>query len=499
VLDIKGKPLKRSLRGLAGGDVKIVLYFWSAALPTSCDELERLSGFQRARSQDAKVIAVAFPVGGDEKNAKSKTWARSNSGLGLTFVFDNGKDLYTSYRPDTSKSDVKSTFVIDADGMITSMRVGRDRSNDLVAWLTEAVPTPPSGGWDIPRDAVGRPFEREVGMVVGLHYISPRNPDRFDCGGTVTASEFMSAVAAAARANGMDLARLDKPDDPASRKPITREQALKLLVYSLVDEDERKRVSVLWGCGTGDDAASLYLSDFRDLVQVDAWALQPVGVAVYMGWVPTGGLLRPREFVRREYVAALLARAFPDQRKFSGMLVRLPKSVRDSQGLRIVSEGSADPKDRIYPPAQYAAPGSYLTAPGIISWCTPDGSGVDIDCREVSGQMSKITVPVAAARRIGAKPLVVDAIDVREPGKDNPNQAVLEIVVSKKAAEAIRRADEGDPSDPPDSVNGGLFLRRCRVAVMRPAPISATKLDEPAQPRQLEPNPEGTDSRKLVQ
>jgi len=422
VRDKSGKSVvAQSLKSLAAGR-KVILYFWSGKDTKMGDELRTLADFQPSHQKDYAVVAIAFPVGGDEHNVASRT--KSAAYPRLNIIFDDRRSVYSQYCT-PSKSECRSTFILDKQGRITDCRTGTDRVQGLSQWLKDH--TRPVDGRD---DINDHPYSREIRRAIGLKYMSLGEDGRFRPNDPIHTEDFVGCIKKAMAARKPDAEEDQSVDLPEPEKPrdnINKMQAAKFLVAASLTPQQFD--TVCKRCGN----PVYYLSDFLDVTKVAQWAMPYVAASVYSGWMPDTYSLQPDQPIGRGYAAALLVRAFPDSSAKTGLIVKVPPDkLERAQSLRIVcDEADAESGDAdVYLEKGCTPSLAFVQAPGVIGYCKSEDE--------------------ARQLRVGSNPVVVEATDVRR-GYDGR----WELVISSSAAKEIRDADQK-----------GLFLKMWRVAVV---------------------------------
>lgn len=408
------KGINKSLKDLSDGR-RLVLYFWSAKDPKCGAELAALAEFRKKHLTEMRLVAVACPAAGDEKNTVSRQASAAQKTLNI--LFDDQAKLGGAFGSD-GKPETRSAFIIDDKGILTRARVAKDREEDLTAWLECAIMPGPVSVVDVAECEQ----QCEITAAVKLGLMGVADGAHFRPDEPVLARDFMLYLKNALAMSGIDAGNLYKPDTPD--KPITRQQAAKLLVASVLTKEEIEQIGKL--CG----GAELYLSDFPDAGETSQWAEAYVAAAVYKGWMPDRLKLGPKKDATRAYVAAMIARIFPPPGSYTGLAVKVTApDFKRAQSLQVVVEVAGSAPEVIFPNPRHCPPFAFLQAPGMISYFP--------------------TVEEASSR-VGAKPLVVESGNLRkaENGSD-------QIVLSAEDAKAIQDADAQ-----------GLFLRSWHVAII---------------------------------
>ena len=298
----------------------------------------------------------------------------------------------------------------------------------------------------VPADAEGCAFEQEVGVALKLGYMNLID-EGFNPAGEVLAKDFVACVGRGMAKVGLPVEGQPTPDDPEA--PITRQQAVKLLVTSILTADQIELIC-RW-CG----GPRLYLSDFFDADDVASWARPYYTVAVYNGWIPDASTLSPEEAASREYVAALVARAFPDPDDFSGLAVYVDTpDFRRAQLVQLVSDGLGSSPQILYPDPGNMPSYAFFGAPGIVSYC---------------GSLEE-----AKERRVGSNPLGVVAAEVRKG-----DRGAVQVVLSPDDAVKVWGADAT-----------GLFRRTWKVAIIMGSPVEIQVAQDDAAPAAPSETPE---------
>jgi hypothetical protein len=260
------------------------------------------------------------------------------------------------------------------------------------------------------------------------------NPD-----GTVRTADFIACLGGVLGKLGLSKDSLPKPENPA--KPITRQEAVKLVASSVLSPDD------LTAIGNESGGASVYLHDFLDSADVAPWAEPYYAAAVYKGWISDRDRLEPKKPATRAFIAALLLHAISDSKHYTGLVVKVASSdLHPAQTMRIIMGDDESSEEILYPDKNHLPAVAVVGAPGIVSYSP--------------------SLDTAKARRVGENPMVVTATKVRI-GLDN----VPEIVISHDDGAAVRKADED-----------GFFLRTWRVAVVADTPPQSTDTVVAQQP-----------------
>lgn len=407
---------KQSLKGKTLADLagqrKLVIYFWSAQVGKCESELSALSAFRSSEGGEYKILAVAFPVLGDENNSLSRRAAARHADIDI--IFDDGRKLYSLYCP-SDKSQTRSSFIIDKNGLIERARVGDLRQNDLMDWLggEHAIP-------GVPPDVQNHPQLVEIMKSLQLKYMSLPDGVNFKPNATIRAQDFLACVKKVLQLSGLSDYTMNPPDQPA--QSITRQQAAKLIACAAFSQAD---IDTIAGKGGG---ATLYLSDFLDSRDIAKWAEPYYTASVYQGWLPDRYRLDPLKYATRAYIATMLVRAFPPLDAYTGLIVRVA-DIRRAQTVQIITDDPATGVKVLYPNEDNLPPVVFLQSPGMVSYCKSEAEAQD--------------------RRAGKHPLVVTATSVRI-GKGGKQQ----IVLSTEDAGLVEEADKV-----------GLFLRSWRVAI----------------------------------
>lgn len=279
-------------------------------------------------------------------------------------------------------------------------------------------------------------YRSEIEQAVKLGYMSLVDGTSFKPEGRIRAKDFFACIQRGLSKAGLTAGSDCRPEDPNAW--LTRQQAVKMLALSMLTRDQLELVGKQ--CG----GPPLYLSDFADANDVASWAEPCVAAAVYKGWVSERYRLYPKEDATRGFAAALLARAFPDQTAFTGLVVYVGASnFKRAMCLQIVTD------DQTVYPAQDGVPSiAFSGAPGVASYCS--------------------SLEEAKMRRVGSNPLAVAAIRAQKGRRGE-----LQIVVPAEEAQKILMANQQ-----------GLFLETWRVAVIavEPGAQMATAVPTPVTP-----------------
>lgn len=275
-------------------------------------------------------------------------------------------------------------------------------------------------------------YQAEICTALRLGYMSGDGNSSFKPDGQVRAKDFLACIK-----RGMSKVGLTSEADCRIENPnavISRQQAVKMLVSSVLTPSQVELIGKR--CG----GPPIYLSDFVDAGDVASWAERYVAAAVYQGWIPERYRLYPKEDASREFIAALLVRAFPDPSSYTGLVVYVSdSSFRRAQCIQIVSENPAS--EVVYPAADGMPSISFASSPGVASYCA---SLVD-----------------AKERRVGSNPLEVSGTRVQR-GKGGR----IQIVLPAEDAQKVLAANDQ-----------GLFLKTWRVAIVTgAAPVTQTAL-----------------------
>jgi hypothetical protein len=261
-------------------------------------------------------------------------------------------------------------------------------------------------------------YKSEIEVAVKLGYMSLVDGSSFKPDGKIRAKDFLSCIRKGMSAVGVTSDSESTVENPKAW--ITRQEAMKMLVSCLLTREQLDLLGKQCG-GT-----SLYLSDFTDANDVASWAESYVAAAVFRGWVPDRARLYPKEDATRGFAAALLARAFPDQTAFTGLVVYVcAPNFKRAMCVQVISE------DQTVYPAQDGLPSiAFSSAPGIASFCP--------------------SLEEAKKRRVGFNPLVVAAERVQRGRKGE-----VQLIVPADEAQKIVAANQQ-----------GLFLKTWRVAII---------------------------------
>ena len=274
----------------------------------------------------------------------------------------------------------------------------------------------------IPSDVKGSSFEREIGSALRLGYMNTIGDNSFKPSGKIKAKDFVTCITRGATSSGVKIDTISEPADPNA--VITRQEAVKLLVSSLVTPDGADKIGLM--CG----GAPLYLSDFLDANEVASWAESYFAVAVYKGWLADRYRLYPKEAATREFAAVLLARAFPDPKAYTGLAVYVNSAdLKRVQSVQIIAG-----TDVIYPSSRGIPSFAFFDTPGIASFYK--------------------TIDQGKAGRIGPNPLEISAI-----GTQKGQGGVWQVMVSPEDAVKIQAANEE-----------GIFIETWRIAILAAAP-----------------------------
>lgn len=271
-----------------------------------------------------------------------------------------------------------------------------------------------------PSDVRDSLYQSEIATAVRLGYMS-LDGSAFKPDGKVRGKDFLACVKRGIEKAGIITTAECGIESPNSH--VSRQQAVKMLVTAVFTREQIELIGLR--CG----GAELYLCDFMDAGDVASWAGQYMAVAVYEGWIPERARLSPKADATREFVAVLLARAFPDQNAYTGLVVYVndPK-FRRAMSVQIVSD---DPgSEAVYPAANAMPSFSFSSAPGVVSFSA--------------------SLTDAMQRRVGPNPLLISAIRLQK-GKGGRLQVVLPASEAAKVIEANRQ---------------GLFLETWRVAIL---------------------------------
>ena len=281
---------------------------------------------------------------------------------------------------------------------------------------------------NLPGDAGNSIYRAEISASLRLGYMS-LDGGAFKPDGKVRGKDFLAGIKRGIAKVGLVTGAECKVENPNSS--ISRQQAVKMLVTSVFTPDQIELIGKQ--CG----GAGLYLCDFADAGDVASWAEQSMAVAVYEGWISDRYRLYPKEDATREFIASLLARAFPDPSASTGLVVYVSDpGFRRAMSVQIVSDDPAS--EAVYPAGDAMPSICFSSAPGIVSFSS--------------------SLNEAKERRVGPNPLEVAATRVQK-GKGGRIQVVLPASEAAKVIEADRQ---------------GLFLKTWRVAILAGTAPSVT-------------------------
>lgn len=270
-----------------------------------------------------------------------------------------------------------------------------------------------------PSDIRDSAYQPEILAAVRLGYMS-LDGNSFKPDSRIKGRDFLAGIKRGIEKSAAPTAECSIEN---SNSYISRQQAVKALVSALYTREQIEMIGKR--CG----GPELYLCDYADAGEIASWAEPYMAVAVYEGWVPERALLHPKDDATREFAAVLLARAFPDQSAFTGLVVYVSDpSYRRAMSVQIVSD---DPgSEPVYPSANAMPSISFSSAPGVVSFSA--------------------NLPDAMTRRVGPNPLLVSAVRMQK-GKGGRLQVVLPASEAAKVIEANKQ---------------GLFLETWRVAIL---------------------------------
>ena len=272
-------------------------------------------------------------------------------------------------------------------------------------------------------DIDGNKFQAEIFNALELGYLSIDAKGFFNPDGNIKTQDYLGCIKKAANVCGLIDLEIPKPANPTA--PISKQDAVTLLVNNLLTPEQIK--TILLNTGSEKD----YLADMLDATEVDPAAAKAIAVAVYKGWIPDKEKLWADKPANRAYTSALLTRAAPNPKGYTGLAViwNGEPLVR----LMFVQFGCKNEDgtfNLLYPDLTTLPSFSYIEAPGVVSYSR--------------------SLDEAKERRVGVNPLVIEAQKI-----EKTNTGGYTVTLSPEDATKIRELNQK-----------WLFLKTWRVALV---------------------------------
>ncbi|HET6386978.1 MAG TPA: hypothetical protein VFJ58_26620 [Armatimonadota bacterium] len=178
----------------------------------------------------------------------------------------------------------------------------------------------------------------------------------------------------------------DLPFDSADHKPLTRAQAVAMVVRGLVpDYHFNSRLASMGAQIVDPDARVVYaltpqtyLAKFHDENKIPTPLMGPVAVGAYKGLLPNlssePGQMEPNSVATMGYAANLLARAVNKPGDYTGIILDMSKlkPLERAGGMWVLNAGDSttdEPKPiLIYPSSSHLPIGPFFAAPGAFAY-----------------------------------------------------------------------------------------------------------------------------------